>query len=295
MQALNEQLIGLGYVAGQESSLQIRHLEDEQISYRRADLLISSVMPPILAKPNDAEAFNESVSATVLLAPIETDSTQPLAIYIAPIHHHKQPVVWIEVLSPANKEGEGRRDYIKKRMDLLRNGLVFVELDYLQGSSTSLESVIPYRPTRRSSPNPNGFPYHIWWIDPRIPPSDPHSGHLSAIPVDHPLPQIRIPLKLGEHFSFDFNRPYHYSVANQPSYTLELDYALPPLHVAEDYNLRDQARIAARMVHIREHGFADPPQPVDPAVWQALYNSPERLAAFWHDPTTLTLADLVAE
>jgi hypothetical protein len=170
---------------------------------------------------------------------------------------------------------------------------VFVELDYLHGASTSLDGVLQYRLTPRSRPNEVAFPYHLWWIDPRLPANHPESAYLGAVPTDYPLPSVTIPLRLGEAFRFDFDPPYQFTLAGQPSFGMSLDYATPPPNVATDYNLRDQARIAARMIHIREHGFTDPPQPVDPAVWQALYNSPERLAAFWNDPTTLTLADVL--
>lgn len=276
--ALNQHLPSLGYIARQERSLQIRHF-DEKPSSPISDVLISRVPQPALspasAVPHTQTAFN--VPAATLLEPDPVDVKSPFAVKIYELHDdvplsgawRETPVVWIELLSPSNKSGAGYRGYVAKREALLANWLVFVEIDYLHGVSTTLTSIPDYHPAGRDQqPREDAYPYHLWMIDPRIPPDDPRSGAIAPFTVDQPIPALMIPLNPDTSFTFDFNAVYHQTFKAQPAFGMAVNYAAPPIAMNEDYNQRDQEAIRARMDTLQrlvESGInlADGPYPID--------------------------------
>lgn len=73
-----------------------------------------------------------SVSPLTLPMPIAEEEVRETRIEI--LHLHERSVVAVlELLSPTNKSGEGRTEYLAKRRALLRQGIHLVELDLLVG------------------------------------------------------------------------------------------------------------------------------------------------------------------
>lgn len=287
--AMNAYLPEMGYIARQERSLQIRHF-DEPLS-PISDVLISDLSRPgatprTFAAPQTQTALNVPASTLLEREPVDIKRPTAIKIYELPedaSSQREKPVAWIELLSPSNKAGSGYASYIAKREALLANWLVFVELDYLHGVSTTLETVPDYRPPGRDQkPRDEAHPYHLWLIDPRQPQDEPESAAIAAFDVDQPIPALSIPLNRGEYFTFDFNAVYHQTFRAQPAFGMAVNYAAAPEAVERNYNLRDQAAIAARMLTVQKLqrqgvNLAAGPYPVDPNLLDALRRRPDAI------------------
>jgi hypothetical protein len=288
--AMNAHLPAMGYIARQERSLQIRHFDETASPI--SDVLIGDVSRAgkpagtrTFAVPQAQATFN--VPAATLLERDPAETKRPFAIKIYELQEasgsgqREKPVAWIELLSPSNKSGSGYGSYIAKREALLANWLVFVEIDYLHGVSTTLETIPDYRsPGRDQQPREDAYPYHLWLIDPRLPPDDPHSGAVAAFDVDQPVPTLSIPLNRGEHLTFDFNAVYHQTFRAQPAFGMAVNYAAAPEGVEQDYNARDRLAIAARMLTVQKLkrdgiDLSNGPYPVDPGLLASLRRRPE--------------------
>ncbi len=300
--AMNTHLPTMGYIARQERSLQIRHF-DEPLS-PISDVLISD-LPRVgeraavrtFTTPQAQTAFN--VPASTLLEREPTDVKRPTAIKIYELPENagsqrEKPVAWIELLSPSNKSGSGYTNYVAKREALLANWLVFVELDYLHGVSTTLETIPDYRsPGRDQKPRDEAHPYHLWLIDPRQPQDEPESAAIAAFDVDQPIPALSIPLNRGEYLTFDFNAVYLQTFRAQPAFGFAVNYATAPKAVERDYNLRDQSAIAARMLTVQKMqrervDLTQGPYPVDSHLLDSLRRRPEFVAQVLHADHSLT-------
>jgi hypothetical protein len=284
--AMNAHLPAMGYIARQERSLQIRHFDE--MTSPISDILISHT--PIPGKAASARMFTApqaqvalNVPASTLLEADPAETKRPFAIKIYELEggQREKPVAWIELLSPSNKAGSGYASYTAKREALLANWLVFVEMDYLHGVSTSLEKIPDYQPPRRDrQPREDAHPYHLWMVDPRLPPDDERSGAIAALDVDEQIPAMRIPLNRGDHLIFDFNAVYHQTFQAQPAFGLAVNYGTAPEGVEQDYNTRDRLAIAARMLTVQKLqregvALADGPYPVDPNLLERLRRRPE--------------------
>lgn len=287
--AMNEHLMAMGYIARKERSLQIRYFDDS-VHQPISDVLIGHLPSQAQVTPQHfgglEAAYALNVPASALLEMPDTEIKRPSAIKIYEREPDDdegrgKPVAWIELLSPSNKSGAGYVDYVAKREALLGNRLVFVELDYLHGISTTLEKIPDYRPQGRDQqPDPDAYPYHLWLIDPRLSPDDAQSGAIAAFAVDQPIPALTIPLNHGDRFTFAFNDVYHRTFNAQPGYSLVVDYRKPPESVERDYNRRDQIAIAARMLTVQNRArdglsLSDAPEAVDADVLRELQDKPD--------------------
>jgi len=251
--ALNLELEPRGYIAHQEDSLQIGFFPDD---YKpESDVLTRDVARQV--RPPEGARASASVIALPAEMLLDTDETRikaPAAIKIYRIEDDEAglPVTWIELLSPSNKTGQGSESYRAKRDAILQLGIVFVEVDYLHGISTSLRTILDYHtPGRKSEPASDAYPYHIWMIDPRLPRHDEASAALASFKVDDPIPQFDIPLSGQERVRFDFNVVYHQTFRLQPGFGRRVDYSKPPVDALTDYNVRDQFAIAVRMLTVQ--------------------------------------------
>jgi hypothetical protein len=125
----------------------------------------------------------------VVTATLETEPvTLPITIldqetegYIEILHQPgRELITVIELLSPTNKAGEGRRDYIVKRNAILKRLVHLVELDFLVGGHRMpMAAPLPagdyYAVVSRYEPRPDSQVY--------------------AWSVRQPLPKILVPLK----------------------------------------------------------------------------------------------------
>jgi hypothetical protein len=249
--ALRTVLLPMGYTAGIEQSLQIHPIE-EPVRNPKSDVTIYDP---------DAERAHQPVSSTGIKAPVvtpipdlledmeEIDEYRALAIYQPEGQERGYPVAWIELLSPSNKPGGQDAKYYRiKRWRLIQTGIVFVEIDYLHESA----STIPRNPVYRNGDDspPGAHPYRIVVIDPR--PVYP-KGNVYQFPfnVDETIPPVSIPLSGSEVLEdFEFGVPYNRTI-EESLFAYELvDYDLPPLNM-DRYSKDDQRHILARMFTIR--------------------------------------------
>jgi len=223
-------LLPMGYTTDIEPSLQIRRV---------------------------GEPFNVPQSR-VLTLPIPTLlqeyplSEKPLwAIAIYEINESDKPVAWLELLSPSNK-GDSRDAelYRNKRLKIIGNGIVLIELDYLHETPPTFEGLPDYHAQQNESDTPDSHPYRIVIVDPR-PDVKTGQAFLAAFDVDQAIPTMTIPLNVGDTFTFDFGVPYA-KTFEELLYGVELvDYSQLPLNF-DRYSPDDQARIAARMLAVIE-------------------------------------------
>ena len=124
-------------------------------------------------------------------------------------------VTVIEVLSPANKTGEGRREYLHKRRRILRSDVNLIEIDLLRsGERVPMASPLPesdyFVLVHRASTRPVAGVWPIGLAD-RLP-SVP-------VPILPPDPDIGLDLRQAFTGAFDsagYNRIVNYSRNLQP-------------------------------------------------------------------------------
>lgn len=248
---LKARLLPMGYTAETEESLQIRRVADHP-GLPRADILIGDLAPHRLAPPHlpwmDVQTLplEEFVEA-------EDDTEHPyyaVAIYERVVNELSIPVAWIELLSPSNKGGSlDAQAYRAKRKELLRNGLVFVELDYLHETPPTFARLADY--TKQEA---NAHAYHIVVLDPR-PTMSEGRVYLHEFDVDTPIPTVKIPLNGGDVLHFDFGMAYR-KTFEEALYGYDMDYRYLPMNF-DRYSPADQTRIAARMVTVLEAAQQD--------------------------------------
>ncbi len=256
---LKRQLRPLGYTAGIESSLQIRRLD--QFDSRPAsdigvyDLDVARARRPptqMIGRGATSGVYDLVLDLPALVeSEAEVAEYRAIAIYeVRATQERGEPVAWIEILSPANKPG-GRHDveYREKRDKLFDSALVFVEIDFLQESPPTFQTIpLYYAPKRRPVFDPNAHPYHVIVIDPR-PMFTQGKAHLHHFDVEMPIPQITIPLSGDDTVTVALQTPYNRTL-EETLFTSEfVDYTQLPQNF-DRYSPADQQRIAARMVAV---------------------------------------------
>lgn len=284
---LKAQLRPLHYTARIEPSLQLRRL-DERPTDPEADVTI--VDPARRSFLPVRPAALEAASALVLPAPDVLEGSpisealyRAVAIY-AP--DADAPVAWIELLSPTNKgaDRDGQR-YLSKRLDLVQNGIVLVELDYLHESGNTFYHLPVYRVRKGKSADPAAHPYRIAVIDPR-PEYATSQARFYEFDVDSPIPAAVIPLNAGDRPQVDFDLVYQKTITELFFGDL-VDYARLP-EAFDRYSEADQARIVARMLAVLDAAQqgadldASAPLPVE------TLDLPAGLARLAHMSQTLT-------
>ncbi len=147
-------------------------------------------------------------------------------------------VTLLEVLSPANKVGEGRAQYIQKQNDVLNSHANLVEIDLLSGPTATLARAFEIK-------SPPDWRYNVSI-------SRPHRRHqleIYAIPLKERLPRCRIPLRRADpdvvlDLPTVFTRCYDVG-----SYDLLIDYGQAPPVALND---AEAAWLRALLV---EHGL----------------------------------------
>lgn len=273
---LKAQLIPMGYTVETEESLQIRRIAD-QPAYPRADLLISDRDSRRAPRTSTLAATGATLTVEDFVE-VEEDSDHPyyaIAIYERLVNDEDKPVAWVELLSPSNKgRSLDARAYRAKRTELLRNGLVFVEIDYLHESPPTFERLADYSAKAQDS-----HPYRIVVLDPR---PNFHVGPVSLheFDVDQVIPTVDIPLNGDDMLTFDFDMAYR-KTFEEALFGYDMDYRQLPLNF-QRYSLIDQQRIAARMMTVLKAvqqglGLETGPFPAQEISLQAALERIERL------------------
>lgn len=248
---LNEilvQVLPKGYTAEMEESMQIRR-DDDDGTIKRPKSDIEILDRDLVRAGSPAQAVQASGGPQVMALPDVLEiPAEPRPYRAVAIYQDQQLVAWIELLSPSNKPG-GRDAgaYADKRYDLIRNGLVFVEIDYLHETAPSFNQIPAYRRGLNGLDNPHATAYRLMVIDPR-----PGDGQvmLYGFGVDEPLPTVTIPLSGDDSFDCDFDAVYQKTFRESLYGLRVVDYDNLPENF-DRYSLADQRRILNRLNAIR--------------------------------------------
>ena len=244
---LNEilvQVLPKGYTAEMEESMQIRR-DDDDGTIKRPKSDIGILDRDLVRAGSPAQAVQASSGPQVMALPDVLEiPAEPRPYRAVAIYQDQQLVAWIELLSPSNKPG-GRDAgaYEDKRYDLIRNGLVFVEIDYLHETPPSFSQIPAYRRGPDGLDHPQATAYRIIVVDPR-----PGDGQvmLYTFGVDEPLPTVTIPLSGDDSFDCDFDAAYQKTFRESLYGLRVVDYDKLPDR-SDRYSLADQRRILNRL------------------------------------------------
>jgi hypothetical protein len=145
--------------------------------------------------------------ATVMLTPVPHVTVE---IRDVP---DRQLVTAIEVLSPTNKRGEGRSEYLAKRQRLLLSTAHLMEIDLLrQGQRVPMQQPLPPAPYFVLLCRAETRPFSEVW----------------PIALNEPLPVVPVPLLPGDaDVSLDLQQALT-TIYNLLGYDLAIDYTNPP-------------------------------------------------------------------
>lgn len=126
---------------------------------------------------------------------------------------NRELVTAIELLSPANKRGQGRADYLAKRNEYLSNPVHLIEIDLLhEGQRLPMVDPLPDAPyiviLHREEPRPLA---DVW-----------------PILLSDPLPVIRVPLREGDLEPVLDLQSCFSTVFDEQRFGDEIDYDSPP-------------------------------------------------------------------
>ena len=180
-----------------------------------------------------SDMAEEGGSAMLLTPPsrkFDTTAPQQREIRIFDSNNNRL-VTAIEVLSPSNKQGVGKRDHRQKLRDYHRAGVHTIDIDLLRGGT------LDYHPALRTETEEPQTPYHVILVQDRF-----HiaiwdlalTDRLPTIPVPLSYPDPPVVLNLQQAFS----ELYSYSTYPKRTVT-DLDTLHPPLRITERQALTD--------------------------------------------------------
>jgi uncharacterized protein DUF4058 len=291
MRLLRARLLPMGYTAKLEKSLQIRRMDESDDPEAEETFYDSDSLH--LSQPSETFSVGKDGEMVIGLAEM-LRITQPeikyswaVGVYQTAIEEFADriPVAWIELLSPSNKPGgQDVGYYLTKRFELLHEGCVFVEIDYLHESAPTFGGFASYPIPGKGAKlllKPEACAYRILVADPR-PNIIEGEGHIYNFKVDEPIPVVNIPLNASDLLEFDFGAPYA-KTFEETFYGVEVvDYSQLPQNF-DRYSEDDQARIVARMLAVIEaaqsgQNLEDGPFPVKPVTLENGLAQLERLA-----------------
>ncbi len=142
---------------------------------------------PDVGIASTGERAASRVVSGVLEAPVQLDTVvakpyPQLSIDIRDTRNRRL-ITAIEIMSPANKRGQGRRKYLRKRQRLLQSSAHLMEIDLLRGGRR-VPMVQPLPPA----------PYYVFLSRAQKRPKT----DIWPIAAEEPLPTVPIPLQAGD-------------------------------------------------------------------------------------------------
>ena len=175
-----------------------------------------SIYPDVGAVPRTDVARSESPGG-VAVAPLRIATVMPEAVPHVTVEirdtANRQLVTVIEVLSPTNKCGEGRVEYLAKRQRVLLSSAHLIEIDLLrEGERVPMRQPLP------------SVPYFVFLSRFEQQPLT----EVFPITLDQPLPIIPVPLLPGDKdSSLDLQQALT-TIYDLLRYDLVVDYRRPP-------------------------------------------------------------------
>ena len=163
---------------------------------------------PSSRRPSQAAA----ATAPLRLATVIPEAVPHVSIEIRDTRE-RQLVTAIEILSPTNKRGEGRREYLAKRQRLLLSTAHLIEIDLLRmGERLPMQQPLPERPYFIFLSRAEDRPLTDVW----------------PIALSDPLPTTPVPLLAGDaDATLDLQAAFT-AAYDLPGYDLIVDYTQPP-------------------------------------------------------------------
>jgi hypothetical protein len=198
------------YDARIEESVRLVTIESDLQKGTRGDVTITRDM----TSPRPSKDMTATTTLEPVVAPLPTpivEEVRETRVQILRLPD-REVVTVIELLSPTNKTGTGRQEYLLKRTELNNHMVNLVEIDLLVGGQRV--------PTPKPLPPGNCFAIVSRWKPEPI-------CEMYGWSIRHPLPRIRVPLKhpdadilfdLGAVFATTYERGrYHRLVAYNKS------------------------------------------------------------------------------
>jgi hypothetical protein len=176
----------------------------------------SDIYPDVGIRKGASRVMREK-KPTRLEAPLQMATVMPSRvphtwIEIRDVARRKVVTV-IEFLSPANKQGSGRKRYLRKRQSILASSVHLMEIDLQhKGKRVPMTGSLP------------AVPYFVFLSRGERRPLT----EIWPIPLDQPLPTVPVPLRAPDQdVALDLQQAFA-SVYEHCSYDLLVDYSKPP-------------------------------------------------------------------
>jgi len=176
----------------------------------------ASAYPDVSVAEAAPRVRGQSQSAAVV-APLRLSTVIPEAVPHVSIEirdtRERQLVTAIEILSPTNKRGEGRREYLTKRQRILLSAAHLMEIDLLRmGRRVPMQQKLPDRPYFIFLSRTQDRPLTDVW----------------PVALREPLPAVPVPLLAGDiDVVLDLQAAFT-AAYDLPGYDLIVDYSQPP-------------------------------------------------------------------
>ncbi|ETW97335.1 MAG: hypothetical protein ETSY1_23015 [Candidatus Entotheonella factor] len=175
------------------------------------------IYPDVGVAANRSDREPTALGAAVVPAPLEFTTIMPVRIPDISVEirdvDQRALVTAIGVLSPANKRGEGYREYLRKRHRILTSTTHLIEIDFLHTGRRV--------PMREQLPD---VPYFVFLSRSERRPTT----HVWPIRLDMTLPVIPLPLLAGDDDADLDLQDAFTSVYDALGYDLSTDYSRPP-------------------------------------------------------------------
>ncbi len=209
------------YLVRIERRVYVEHTADDRPPVRRADVAVFVAEETALAWAGPVSTVVPSLTPVECILPMPQEQQE--TYLVIRLQDTREVVTVLETLSPGNKRSgsDGRREYLKKREEILESRTHLVELDLLRGglrmpTATPLPAADYCAIVSRSHRRPRAEAY-LWTIR-------------------DALPTIPVPLNKGDPDVLLDLQAVFATVYDRARYDLSLDYTAslhPPLGEAE--------------------------------------------------------------
>ena len=209
------------YLVRIERRVYVEHTTDARPPVRRADVAVFIAEETTLAWAGPVSTVVPGLTPVECLLPMPQEQQE--TYLVIRLQDTREVVTVLETLSPGNKRpgSDGRREYLKKREEILQSQTHLVELDLLRDGQRM--------PT--ATPLPSADYCAIVSRSQRRPRADAY-----AWTIRDPLPAIPIPLNRGDPDVLLDLQAVFATVYDRARYDLSLDYTAsldPPLSEAD--------------------------------------------------------------
>jgi hypothetical protein len=196
-------------------------LTTERLVYETSDgvaLTSTSLYPDVgVLGPRGTSSLDQAANGGVAIAPVRAATVMPVAVPHVSVEirdvANRELITAIEILSPTNKRGEGREEYLARRGRYLLSTAHLIEIDLLrQGARVPMQTPLPpgdyFVLVSRAAERPmvDIWPIHL-------------SDRLPTVQVPLAPPDADVPLDLQGALT---------NIYDLLGYDLAIDYSRPP-------------------------------------------------------------------